>query len=198
MEGSLIRGPFSLGEGSVVKMGAKIYGATTIGPQCVAGGEIKNTVFFGYSNKAHDGYVGDAVIGEWCNLGANTNCSNLKNNVRNVHIWNERIQSFASAGSKCGMLMGDYSRSGINMMINTGTLIGVSCNIYGAGFPPKYLPSFIWGQKNDWAEYRLAAALQDAEAWMRLKKQQQTSQDRKILEHIFNHTNTYRKHLLET
>lgn len=198
MEGCLIRGPFALGAHSIVKMGTKIYGATSIGPGCVAGGEIKNSVFFAHSNKAHDGYLGDAVIGEWCNLGANTNCSNLKNNVREVQVWSEEEQSCIAAGPKCGLLMGDYSRTGVNTMINTGTLIGVSSHVFGADFPPTYLPSFMWGKPSQWAEYRLAKALGDADAWMHLKGRSLTEEDRQILEYIFHHTAIYRKHLSET
>jgi UDP-N-acetylglucosamine diphosphorylase/glucosamine-1-phosphate N-acetyltransferase len=144
MEGTLIRGPLAIGEKAVLKMGTKIYGATTIGHHSVAGGEIKNSVIFGFSNKAHDGYLGDAIIAEWCNLGAGTSCSNMKNNAGQVKVWNENEQRFLEAGQKCGLIMGDYSRSGINTMINTGTVTGVSCNIFNAGFPPKYIPSFSW------------------------------------------------------
>ncbi|MCK7553895.1 hypothetical protein MKQ70_02275 [Chitinophaga sedimenti] len=135
MEGCLVRGALAMGEGAVLKMGAKIYGATTIGAHCVVGGEVKNTVFFDYSNKGHDGYLGDAVIGEWCNLGANTNCSNLKNNAREVRIWMEGRNEAWSAGLKCGVLMGDYSRCSINTMFNTGTVVGVSTNVFGSDFP---------------------------------------------------------------
>lgn len=182
MEGSMIRGPFGLGESAVVKMGSKIYGATSVGNRSVVGGEIKNTVFFDHANKGHDGYVGDAVIGEWCNLGANTNCSNLKNNAREVRIWMEARQEAWSAGNKCGVLMGDYSRSSINTMFNTGTVIGVSCNVFGNGFPPKFMPSFSWGGPD---RYRLDEALRDADAWMQLKGQQLTAADTQILTHIF-------------
>jgi len=143
MEGCMIRGPFSLGSNSVLKMGSKVYGATTIGPYCSAGGEIKNSVFFSYSNKAHDGYLGDSVIGSWCNVGAGTSNSNLKNNAGEVKIWTPN--GLVTAGRKCGVLMGDYSRTMINTSLNTGTVIGVSCNVFGAGLTPKYLPSFSWG-----------------------------------------------------
>src|SRR5688500_5946369 len=145
MEGSYIRGPFALCEGAVVKMGAKIYGATTIGPYSVVGGEIKNSVIFGYSNKAHDGYLGDSVIGEWCNLGAGTSNSNLRNTASEVKVWNPASASFNFAGLKCGLLMGDYSRSAINACFNTGTVVGVCCNVFGEGLTPKYIPSFTWG-----------------------------------------------------
>lgn len=181
MEGSLIRGPFAMGEGAVVKMGAKIYGATTLGPRCIAGGEIKNTLFFGYSNKAHDGYLGDSVIGEWCNLGANTNCSNLKNNAATVQVWNEYLQSFIPGGRKCGLLMGDYCRSGIGTMFNTGTVTGVSCNIFGGDFPPKHIPSFSWGGAAGWMKYEDNRAVRDAKSWMELKGESMTAAEEKIL-----------------
>jgi UDP-N-acetylglucosamine diphosphorylase / glucose-1-phosphate thymidylyltransferase / UDP-N-acetylgalactosamine diphosphorylase / glucosamine-1-phosphate N-acetyltransferase / galactosamine-1-phosphate N-acetyltransferase len=126
MEGSMIRGPFALCEDAIVKMGAKIYGATTIGPSCVVGGEIKNSIFFGFSNKAHDGFLGDSVIGEWCNLGAGTTNSNVKNSAGNVKIWNNKEHNFTGAGNKCGLIMGDYSKSAINTSFNTGTVVGVS------------------------------------------------------------------------
>lgn len=169
MEGCHIRGPFALCEGSVVKMGTNIYGATTIGPKSMVGGEIKTCIFFGYSNKAHEGFLGDAVLGEWCNLGGGTTCSNLKNTVSEIKIWNEAEQAFLNAGIKCGLLMGDYSRTGINMMINTGTLMGISCNIFGGGFPPKFIPSFSWGGADEMEKYQTEKAIRDAKRWMQLK-----------------------------
>ncbi|HVI47353.1 MAG TPA: putative sugar nucleotidyl transferase [Chitinophaga sp.] len=185
MEGCLIRGPLALCEGAVLKMGAKIYGATTLGPFCTGGGEIKNSVMFGYSNKGHDGYLGDAVIGEWCNLGANTSCSNVKNNGGNVKVWLEARGEAAIAGFKNGVLMGDYSRCGINTMLNTGTVIGVSCNIFGAHFPPVFVPSFSWGGD---ATYRLPEALRDAAAWMKMKNKQLDMADSRILEAVYAFT----------
>ncbi|MFY0254301.1 putative sugar nucleotidyl transferase [Chitinophaga sp. 30R24] len=182
MEGSLIRGPFAMGEGAVLKMGTRIYGATTLGPYCTGGGEIKNSVMFGYSNKGHDGYLGDAVIGEWCNLGANTSCSNLKNNVSTVKVWLESRGEAVSAGFKCGVLMGDYSRCGINTMINTGTVIGVSCNVLGGHFPPKFVPSFSWGTDG---AYRLLEALRDAGNWMGLKGVELSEADRRMLTSVY-------------
>jgi UDP-N-acetylglucosamine diphosphorylase/glucosamine-1-phosphate N-acetyltransferase len=159
MEGCLIRGPFALGEHAVLKMGAKIYGATTIGEGCKVGGEVNNSIFYANSNKAHDGFIGNAVIGEWCNLGADTNNSNLKNNYEEVKLWNEKRKTFVKTGLQfCGLIMGDHSKCGINTMLNTGTVIGVSCNIYGAGFPRNFIPSFSWGSANGFMEYQLAKA----------------------------------------
>lgn len=182
MEGSMIRGPVAICEGSVVKMGAKIYGATTLGPYSVAGGEIKNSVFFGYSNKAHDGYVGDSVIGEWCNLGAGTSNSNMKNNASEVRVWTRKGE--ISAGLKCGMFMGDYSRTAINSAINTGTVIGVSCNVFGSGLTPKYIPSFSWGNEG-LRRYDLRKALIDIEDWKKLKGRKLEENEKTILKYIF-------------
>jgi UDP-N-acetylglucosamine diphosphorylase/glucosamine-1-phosphate N-acetyltransferase len=146
MEGAMIRGPFALCENASLKMGAKIYGATTIGPHCKVGGEVNNSVLFGYSNKAHDGFLGNSVIGEWCNLGADTNNSNLKNNYTPVLIYDIANEKMIPTGlTFCGLFMGDHSKCGINTMFNTGTVTGVNANIFGAGFPPKYVPSFSWG-----------------------------------------------------
>ncbi|WP_143307368.1 putative sugar nucleotidyl transferase [Chitinophaga vietnamensis] len=184
MEGCMIRGAFAMGEKAVLKMGTKIYGATTLGPHCTGGGEIKNSVFFGYSNKGHDGYIGDAVIGEWCNLGANTSCSNLKNNASDVRVWLEARREAVSAGKKCGVLMGDYSRCGINTMLNTGTVIGVSCNIFGGNFPPKFLRSFSWGNEDSTGNYRLETALRDAKAWMVMKGREWGHAEQRILEAV--------------
>jgi len=182
MEGSMIRGPFALGEGSVVKMGAKIYGATTLGPWCMGGGEIKNSVMFGFSNKAHDGYLGDSVIGEWCNLGAGTSNSNLKNNAGKVRLWtpNGKLE----AGIKCGVLMGDYSRTAINTSINTGTVIGACCNVFGNGLTPEHVPNFSWG--SDGIErYDLERAKNDVDAWKKLKGHEINEQEIKMLDYIF-------------
>jgi hypothetical protein len=167
-------------------MGTKIYGATTLGPFCTGGGEIKNSVMFGYSNKGHDGYLGDAVIGEWCNLGANTSCSNLKNNVSTVKVWLESRGKAVPAGIKCGVLMGDYSRCGINTMLNTGTVIGVSSNVFGGQFPPGFVPSFSWGGQET---YRLPEALRDAGNWMVLKGHTLSERDKEVLTAVFELTN---------
>jgi len=184
MEGCMIRGPFALGEGAVLKMGSKIYGATSVGPYCVAGGEIKNSMMFGYSNKAHDGYLGDSVIGEWCNLGAGTTNSNLKNNAGEVRISTPKGQM--SAGHKCGVLMGDYSRTMINTALNTGTVVGVSCNIFGTGLTPKYLSSFSWG--NDGIDrYKFDKAIADIENWKKLKGKKLSNNEKSILKYIFEH-----------
>jgi UDP-N-acetylglucosamine diphosphorylase/glucosamine-1-phosphate N-acetyltransferase len=184
MEGCMIRGPFALGEGSVLKMGSKMYGATSIGPYCAAAGEIKNSVLFGFSNKAHDGYLGDSVIGEWCNLGAGTSNSNLKNNAGEVKIWTPKGQMIA--GTKCGVLMGDYSKTAINTSLNTGTVIGACCNVIGAGLTPKYLPSFSWG--NDGIDrYDFEKAIADIKNWKKLKGRKLSKNEVNILKYVFEH-----------
>lgn len=183
MEGSLIRGPVSIGDGAVVKMGTRIYGATTIGPGCVVGGEIKNSVIFGHSNKAHDGYLGDSVLGEWCNWGAGTTNSNVKNNAGTVRVWTRKGE--IEAGNKCGVFMGDYSRTAINTSINTGTVIGVSCNVFGNGLTPKYIPSFAWGS-DGLNRYRLEKALDDIRAWKKMKGQLLTMNEESILHTIYH------------
>jgi len=167
LEGTIMRGPIALCEHSVVKMGAKIYGATTIGPGCKVGGEINNVVFFANSNKAHDGYLGNAVIGEWCNLGADTNCSNLKNDYGTVKVWHEATGKEINSGlTFCGLMMGDHSKCGINTMFNTGTVVGVSCNIFGSGFPKKFIPSFSWGGADGFTEYRFDKAIEASNRMM--------------------------------
>lgn len=163
MEGSLLRGPIAICENAVIKMGSKIYGGTTIGPNCIAGGEIKNTVMFANSNKAHDGYLGDSVIAEWCNLGAGTSNSNLKNNAADVLF--DVNGDTLNAGNKAGLMMGDYSRAAINTSFNTGTVVGVSCNIFGNEMPARFIPSFSWGKER----YQLDKALRDIANWKKLK-----------------------------
>jgi UDP-N-acetylglucosamine diphosphorylase / glucose-1-phosphate thymidylyltransferase / UDP-N-acetylgalactosamine diphosphorylase / glucosamine-1-phosphate N-acetyltransferase / galactosamine-1-phosphate N-acetyltransferase len=185
MEGAMIRGPFALCEGSVVKMGAVIYGGTTIGPFCVVGGEIKNSVIFGYSNKAHDGYLGDSVIGEWCNLGAGTSNSNLKNNAGEVKVWSESKKMFLKAGVKCGLFMGDYSKSAINTAFNTGSVTGVCCNIFGEGLTPAYIPSFSWGYRGS-PKYKIENALRDIANWKKMKNHSLSDTEIQTLKHIFN------------
>jgi UDP-N-acetylglucosamine diphosphorylase/glucosamine-1-phosphate N-acetyltransferase len=184
MEGSLLRGPIAICEGAVVKMGAKIYGATTIGPNCTVGGEIKNSILFGFSNKAHDGYLGDSIIGEWCNLGAGTTNSNVKNNASDIKVYTPSGQ--ISVGLKCGVMMGDYSRTAINSSINTGTVIGVCCNVFGNGLTPKYVPSFSWGSDGI-QRYEFKKALADIENWKGLKDQSLSVDETSILNHIFDH-----------
>lgn len=194
MEGSIIRGPFALGEEGVVKMGAKIYGPTTVGPHSKVGGEINNSVIFGYSNKGHDGFLGNSVMGEWCNLGADTNVSNLKNDYGMVKVWDYTSSRLKDSGQQfCGLMMGDHSKSGINTMFNTGTTVGVSANIFGAGFPDKFIPSFSWGGKEKLTEYRLDKALQVAEMVMRRRNVELSAVDRNILQAVFEQTASYRK-----
>ena len=184
MEGSLLRGPIAICDNAVVKMGSKIYGATTIGPNCIVGGEIKNSVFFGNSNKAHDGYIGDSVIGEWCNMGAGTSNSNIKNNASSIMLWTPNGP--VNVGLKCGVIMGDYSRTAINTSINTGTVIGVCCNVIGNGLTPKYIPGFSWG--SDGVErYEFEKALSDIQNWKQLKHQWISQIDKKILKYVYEH-----------
>jgi len=184
MEGCMIRGPFAMGHHAVLKMGTKVYGATSIGPYCSVAGEIKNSVLFGYSNKAHDGYLGDSVIGEWCNLGAGTSNSNLKNNAGEVKIWTHKGQM--NAGNKCGVLMGDYSKTMINTALNTGTVVGACCNVFGVGLTPKYLSIFSWG--NDGIDrYEFDKAITDIENWKKLKGKKLSKNEKSILKHIFEH-----------
>jgi UDP-N-acetylglucosamine diphosphorylase/glucosamine-1-phosphate N-acetyltransferase len=180
-EGSLLRGPVSIGEGSRVKMGTRIYGATTIGPHCLAGGEIKNSVLMGFSNKGHDGYLGDSVIGEWCNLGAGTSNSNLKNNASIVKIWSKKDNEFIVAGNKCGLLMGDYSRSAINTSFNTGTVVGVCCSIFGNQRPPRFIENFSWGDK----KYIFEKAITDINNWKKLKGKEITETEIQSLKSIY-------------
>lgn len=194
MEGSLIRGPFSLGVSSVVKMGAKIYGATTVGPSSTVGGEVKNAVIFGYSNKGHEGYLGNSVLGEWCNLGADTNNSNLKNNYAEVRLWNYETEGFARTGLQfCGLMMGDHSKCGINTMFNTGTVVGVSANIFGSGFPRNFVPSFSWGGSSGFTTYTTKKAFEVMEVVMSRRQLSLTEEDKAILEHVFEETKKYRR-----
>lgn len=186
MEGCMIRGPFALNESAVLKMGAKIYGATTIGQGCKVGGEVSNSVFIANSNKAHDGFLGNSVIGEWCNLGADTNTSNLKNNYSNVKAWSYRERKMIDTGLLfCGLMMGDHSKCGINTMFNTGTVVGVSANIFGAAFPDKFVPSFTWGGTADSAKFLLEKATSLAKIVMQRRGIQMTSADSNILTEVF-------------
>jgi len=193
MEGSTIRGPFALCEKSTVKMGAKIYGPTTIGPSSKVGGEINNSIIIGYSNKAHDGFLGNSVIGEWCNIGADSNNSNLKNTFGPIRLWSYPDEKFIHTGlTFCGLFMGDHSKSGINTMFNTGTVVGVSANIFGSGFPRNFIPSFSWGGPQGYFVYRLDQALDVAGEVMKHKNKELDQKDKKILETIFEITKKYR------
>jgi UDP-N-acetylglucosamine diphosphorylase/glucosamine-1-phosphate N-acetyltransferase len=194
MEGAIIRGPFSLGEHSTIKLAAKIYGPTTIGPNCKAGGEINNSILQENSNKGHDGFLGNSVIGEWCNLGADTNNSNLKNNYSEVKIWNYPQNRFIKTGLQfCGLIMGDHSKCGINTMFNTGTVVGISANIFGAGFPRNFIPSFSWGGAHGLEEYKTEKAFETMELVMMRRGLQLGNEDKAILLHIFEETKKYRK-----
>lgn len=189
MEGSVVRGPFALGEHAQLKLGTKIYGATTVGPHCRVGGEVNNSILFGYSNKGHDGFLGNAVLGEWCNIGADSNNSNLKNNYESVKLWDYEAERFVNTGLQfCGLMMGDHSKCGINTMFNTGTVIGVSANVFGAGFPRNYIPNFAWGGAQGVQAYLPKKAFETAKIVMARRKVDFTEEDEKILTHIFNET----------
>ncbi len=193
MEGSLIRGPFAMGEHSVVKMGSKVYGATTLGPKCKIGGEVNNVVLFGNSSKGHEGYLGNSVIGEWCNIGADTNNSNLKNNYGEVRLWNYESEKFDKTGLQfCGLMMGDHSKSAINTMFNTGTVIGISTNIYGSNFPRNFIPSFSWGGAAGFTTYQINKANETANLVMKRKNELFDEKEQRILEHVFEITKKYR------
>ena len=192
-EGSLIRGPFALCEGSTVNMGAKLRGDTTIGPFSKVGGEVSNSVIFGYSNKGHEGFLGNSVIGEWCNLGADTNTSNLKNNYASVKLWDYTKGNFSNTGLQfCGLMMGDHAKCGINTMFNTGTVAGVGANIFGEGYPKNFIPSFSWGGKNGISTYQFSKFQETAMAVMARRKVEWTKKDEEILQWIFELTKTYR------
>ncbi|MGD2035040.1 MAG: GlmU family protein [Bacteroidales bacterium] len=194
MEGSVIRGPMALCDDSTLKLGTKVYGATTIGPHCKVGGEINNSVLFGYSNKAHDGFLGNSVIGEWCNLGAGTNNSNLKNNYAKVKLWNYPAGRFVDTGHRfCGLFMGDHSKCGINTMFNTGTVVGVSANIFGSGFPRNFIPSFSWGGAGGFKVYAKEKAFETAGIVMQRRNLPLTDTDIEILSHIYDISDKYRK-----
>ena len=193
MEGSLVRGPFAMLNNSVLKMGSKIYGATTLGPFCKVGGEVSNAVFFGYSSKAHDGFLGNSVIGEWCNLGADTNNSNLKNDYAEVKLWNYETESFKNTGLQfCGLIMGDHTKCGINTMFNTGTVVGVSANIFGSGFPRNFIPSFSWGGASGFSVYKLAKVFDVVEKVFTRRKLKFDKVEKDILTHVYEMTKRYR------
>jgi UDP-N-acetylglucosamine diphosphorylase/glucosamine-1-phosphate N-acetyltransferase len=183
MEGAAIRGPFVLGEKSVVKMNACIYGATSVGPFCTIGGEIKNSILMGYSNKAHEGYLGDSIIGQWCNLGAGTSNSNVKNTAGPIEIWNQYQKSWDTIGNKMGMLVGDYTRFAIQSSINTGSYIGASANIYGNGLLPKMIPNFSWGITKG---YILEKAIEDIQNWKKMKGFQISDAEKEVLTALFH------------
>lgn len=194
MEGAVIRAPFALCEHSTVKIGAKIYEETTIGPWCKVGGEVQNSVLTGYSNKGHDGYLGNSVLGEWCNIGADSNTSNLKNNYAKVKIWDYKTSRFANTGLQfCGLIMGDHSKCGINTMFNTGTVVGVSANIFGSGFPRNFIPSYSWGGAQGFTLYTFKKAVETAEIVMARRKMELNGTELNILEEVFNLTEKYRK-----
>ena len=194
MEGAIIRGPLTLCENAVVKLGAKIYGPTTIGLSSKVGGEINNSVIFDNSNKGHDGFLGNSVVGEWCNLGADTNNSNLKNNYAEVRLWDYQTEGFAKTGLQfCGLMMGDHSKCSINTMFNTGTVIGVSANIFGSGFPRNFVPSFSWGGNSGFTTYLTKKAFEVAGVVMARRKIEFSDQDKAILEHVFEETKKYRR-----
>lgn len=194
MEGSNIRGPISICDEAVVKMGAKIYGGTTIGPGSKVGGEINNSIFFANSNKAHDGFLGNAVIGEWCNLGADTNNSNLKNNYAKVKLWNYENERFIDTGLQfCGLIMGDHSKSGINTMFNTGTVVGVSANIFGTGFPRNFVPSFTWGGHGGTKEYVLKTAIETMQIVLGRRNLELSNMDIDIISEVFSRSAKFRK-----
>jgi UDP-N-acetylglucosamine diphosphorylase/glucosamine-1-phosphate N-acetyltransferase len=194
MEGSVIRGPFALCEGAIVKMGSKIYGPTTAGPHCRLGGEVNNSVLFAYSNKGHEGFLGNSVLGEWCNIGADTNTSNLKNNYAEVRLWDYNTEGFARTGLQfCGLMMGDHSKCGINTMFNTGTVVGVSANIYGSGYPRNFIPSFSWGGNSGFTTYLSKKAYEVAKVVMDRRGVEFTKQDEAILNHVFEETKKFRK-----
>ncbi|MET2984492.1 GlmU family protein [Aureibaculum conchae] len=192
-EGSAVRGPLALCDNAVIKMGTKVYGATTLGPFTKVGGELSNVVIFGYSSKGHDGYLGNSVIGEWCNLGADTNNSNLKNNYAHVKLWDYETDRFESTGLQfCGLMMGDHSKCGINTMFNTGTVVGVSANVYGSNFPRNFIPSFSWGGASGFVSYRVDRAHEVAKMVMHRKNMVYSKQDQRILERVFDLTKKYR------
>ncbi len=194
MEGSLIRGPFAVCQGATIKMGAKIYGPTTVGPFCKVGGEVNNSVFFQNSNKGHDGFLGNSVLGEWCNIGADSNNSNLKNNYAEVRLWNYSTENFARTGLQfCGLIMGDHSKCGINTMFNTGTVVGVSANIFGSGFPRNFIPGFSWGGSAGTTTYKLEKALETMELVMKRRNVELEQHDKDILKYAFEYSSKWRK-----
>ena len=195
MEGCIVRGALAMCDNSVLKLGAKIYGATTIGPHSKVGGEVNNSVLMGYSNKGHDGFLGNSVLGEWCNLGADTNNSNLKNNYAEVRLWDYNTGRFAKTGLQfCGLMMGDHSKCGINTMFNTGTVVGVSANIFGSGFPRNFIPSFSWGGASGFTEYKTNKVFEVANEVMKRRKISFDNIEKRILENVYELTKQYRNY----
>ncbi|MGY5350993.1 putative sugar nucleotidyl transferase [Wenyingzhuangia sp. IMCC45533] len=193
LDGAMIRGPFALGEKSLVKMGAKIYGATTIGPNCKVGGEIKNSILFANSNKGHEGYLGNSVVGEWCNFGADSNVSNLKNTYSKVRLWSYHQEIYEDSKQLlCGLMMADHSKTSINTMFNTGTVVGVSAHIFGSDLPEKFIPSYSWCGNKIMDVYNFKKAMRTAKKMMALSSQELSNQDLAILEHVYNETKKYR------
>ncbi|MES2514973.1 MAG: GlmU family protein [Bacteroidota bacterium] len=193
MEGSVVRGPFSLGEHAALKLATKVYGPTTVGPHSKVGGEVNNSVIFAYSNKGHDGFLGNSVIGEWCNLGADTNNSNLKNNYGNVKLYNYAEDKMVDTGLQfCGLIMGDHSKCGINTMFNTGTVVGVGANVFGGGFPPTHIPGFSWGGAESMEEYRFDKMIETAERVYGRRNLTMSAIEKNILETVFRNTGSSR------
>lgn len=194
MEGAIVRGPLALCEHASLKLGAKIYGPTTIGPHSKVGGEVNNSVIIGYSNKGHDGFLGNSVLGEWCNIGADSNNSNLKNNYAEVKLWNYSKERFVPTGlTFCGLIMGDHSKCGINTMFNTGTVVGVNANIFGSGFPRNFVPSFSWGGAAGFTTYKTKDAFEVAARVFERRGMVFNEQEQEILHHVFELTEKYRK-----
>ncbi len=192
MEGSLIRGSLALCEGAKLNMGTKIYSGTTIGPHCKVGGEVNNSILMGYSNKGHEGFLGNSVLGEWCNLGADTNNSNLKNNYSTIKMWDYNTNSYIESDLQfCGLIMGDFSKSAINTQFNTGTVAGVSANVFESGFPPKFIPSFSWGGRETSPKYDFEKSCEAAQKMMERRKKLLTEEDKRILKHIYLEPSEY-------
>lgn len=195
LEGSIIRGGFALGNNAIVKMGAKIYGPTTAGPHCKLGGEVNNSVLFGYSNKGHEGFLGNSVLGEWCNMGADTNTSNMKNNYAQVRLWSYETENFARTGLQfCGLMMGDHSKCGINTMFNTGTVVGVNANIFGSGYPRNFIPSYSWGGASGFTTFLPKKANEVATTMMKRRGIEFDEKEVRILEHVFELTEKWRNY----
>ncbi|MDH5597850.1 MAG: GlmU family protein [Cyclobacteriaceae bacterium] len=193
--GSIIRGSFALGENAQLAMGTKIRGDSTVGPHSKVGGEVGNSVVMGYSNKAHEGYLGNSVIGEWCNIGADSNTSNMKNNYANVKVWDYHVNRFVDTGEVfCGLIMGDHSKCGINTMFNTGTSIGVSCNIFGSGYPRNFIPSFSWGGAHGFKSYPLKGAAEVAEISMTRRNKVYDEVESRIFAHLYDFTANQRRY----